>query len=196
MHDLPPITRNLLLANIAVFALDALGFRDLLMSWFALWPLTGPFAPWQLVSYSFLHSDFLHLFFNMFGVYMFGGTLEQTLGPKRYLTLYFGAVIVAALLQTIVTRYFSPSPWPTVGASGGLFGMLTAFALLFPQRELQLLFPPIPIRAWLFVTLYGIAELWLGFSRAATGIAHFAHLGGMLGGFLVVQHYRKISRLR
>ncbi len=196
MHDLPPITRKLLLANVAIFALQALGFDAFLKAWFSLWPLGSNFFPWQVVTYGFLHGDFFHIFFNMFGIYMFGSELERTLGPPRFFMLYFTSVIVAALTQTVINSYIYPSPWPTIGASGGLFGLLIAYAMLFPQRRLQLLFPPILMRAWVFVTLYGIAELWFGFSRAATGIAHFAHLGGMLGGFLVVRQYRKLTRPR
>jgi membrane associated rhomboid family serine protease len=194
MHSLPPVTRNLLFANIGFFVLQLAGFNDLLTLWFALWPLQGPFAPWQLVSYAFLHGSIPHIFLNMFGVYMFGSELERTLGPKRYATLYFSSVIVAALAQIAINSYLRPSPYPTLGASGGLFGLLIAFAMLNPNRIVQLLIPPIPMRAWVFVTLYGIFELVMGVTRTASGIAHFAHLGGMLGGWLAIQQFRRQIR--
>jgi membrane associated rhomboid family serine protease len=191
MHALPPITRNLLLANGALFALQILGLNDLLTMWFALWPLDGPFMPWQVVTYGFLHGGLAHIFFNMFGVFMFGSEIERTLGSRRYMVLYFASVIVAGFTQILVNSYLMPSPYPTLGASGGVFGLLIAFALLFPNQRIQLLFPPIPMRAWVFVTLYGLLELYLGFARAQSGVAHFAHLGGMLGGYLAIRHFRR-----
>jgi membrane associated rhomboid family serine protease len=191
MHSIPPITRFLLLANGAVFALQWLGFDSWLTQMFALWPLQGPFFPWQVVTYAFLHGDLWHIFFNMFAVYMFGGALESALGGRRFMQLYLASVIVAAIAQIVVNSYLMPAPYPTLGASGGVFGVLLGYAILYPNRRVQLLFPPIPMKAWLFVTLYGLLELYLGFSRHATGIAHFAHLGGMLGGFLAIWRFRR-----
>ncbi|HPF27801.1 MAG TPA: rhomboid family intramembrane serine protease [Steroidobacteraceae bacterium] len=186
--SLPPVTRWLLFANVGVFLLGMLGLEPLLVSLFALWPLQGPFRPWQIVTYAFLHGSYLHLFFNMFGVYMFGSEIERALGARRFVEVYVSSVVIAAVAQLIVTTYVFPAPYPTLGASGGLFGILLAFGLMFPQRRIMLLIPPIPMKAWVFVTLYGLIELGLGFSRAQTGVAHFAHLGGMLGGFLALRN--------
>jgi membrane associated rhomboid family serine protease len=188
MFALPPVTRALILANVVMFGLQALGFDALLTRWLALWPWnSGAFFPWQLLTYGFLHGGLGHLFFNMFGIYMFGAELERHFGARRYMQLYAASLLFAALAQILVGVMFVPMAGPTVGASGGLFGLLIAFALLFPRRRILLLIPPIPMPAWLFVTLYGVIELSLGFYRPQGGIAHFAHLGGMLGGFLAVR---------
>jgi membrane associated rhomboid family serine protease len=128
------------------------------------------------------------LFTNMFALYMFGPDLERLVGPKRFLTYYIVCVISAAVTQLLI------SPYPTVGASGGIFGLLLAFGLAFPHRKLMLLFPPIPMPAWLFVTLYGLLELYLGVSGLAPGVAHFAHLGGMIGGFALILYWRSQVR--
>ena len=197
--NLPPITRTLLIANIAVFVLQWL-FDPLLIVLFGLWPLhtgwgVGAFMPWQLLSYSFLHGDPMHLLFNMFALYMFGSELEQFFGSKRYLNYYLACIVSAAMLQLLVT-WQSGAAYPTIGASGGVFGLLLAFGMYFPRRMILLIIPPIPMPAWLFVTLYGALELFLGVTGSQAGVAHFAHLGGMLGGYLMIRHWREQHRRR
>jgi len=197
---IPPVTRALILANVAIFGAQAL-LGDRFVAAFALWPLgsasvLGPesgagFNLWQLVTYAFLHGNTLHLFFNMFALYMFGGEIERVFGPRRYLQYYFVSVIVAAITQLVVSGVGSATPYPTVGASGGVFGLLLAFGMLFPRRMIMLIFPPIPMPAWLFVTVYGVLELYLGVTGTSQGVAHFAHLGGMLGGFLMLRRWRR-----
>lgn len=150
----------------------------------ALWPLGDHFEAWQILSYAFLHGDLTHLLFNMLGVYMFGGDIERVVGTRRFAWLYFASVIAAALAQLGVNA-LTGSEVPTVGASGGLFGLLLVFALLFPQRKMILLILPIPMPAWLFVTLYAAVELWMGVTGTMQGVAHFAHLGGLVGGAIV-----------
>lgn len=147
------------------------------------------FMPWQLVTYAFLHGGWLHLTFNMFGLWMFGSELERIWGPRRLAFFYFASVLAAAATQLTVTS-FAGSAEPTIGASGGLFGLLIGFAVLFPKRIILLLIPPIPLPAWLFVTLYGLLELILGVTGTESGIAHFAHLGGLAGGWLVIRYWR------
>ncbi len=161
----------------------------------ALWPLHGGFMPWQLVTYAFLHGSITHLAFNMFGLWMFGRELEYSLGRKTFLQLYFASILSAALMQLLFTT-FTGSIYPTVGASGGVFGLLLAYALLFPNRIIMLLLPPIPLPAWLFVTLYAGVELALGVTGTLAGVAHFAHLGGMLGGYAVIHRWRQRARRR
>jgi len=156
---------------------------------FALWPLGSGFAPWQLVTYALLHGGLLHLAFNMYGLWMFGSALEQVWGARRLLQYYLVSVLVAGLVQLMVASG-SPMAYPTVGASGGLFGLLLGYAMLFPQLRLMLLFPPIPMPAWLFAVVFGVLELTLGVTGEASGIAHFAHLGGMLGGWLMLRYWR------
>ena len=192
-----PVTLSLLLANIAVFGLQQI-LGDSLILHFALWPvghvviagLDQPigFEPWQLVTYSFLHGNFQHILFNMFALYMFGSGVETYLGSPKFALLYFASVISAALTQLLVVSGGEPgSVAPTLGASGGVFGLLLAFGWLFPRTRLTLIFPPIPMPAWLFVTLYGLVELASGVFGTQKGVAHFAHLGGMVGAFLVLQ---------
>ncbi len=194
MPPLPPVTKNLLLICTAVFLVQFLAQRAgmPLESWFALWPLITPyFQPWQLVSYAFLHGDTFHLFFNMLGLWMFGSELERLWGAKRYLQFLLAGVLAAAVAQLLVT-WLTRSPVPTVGASGGLFALLLAFGMLFPNRIIVPLFPPIPMKARTFVMIFGGLELLLGFT-GRTGVAHFAHLGGMVGGFLMIRWWRKKS---
>jgi len=181
--------------NVIAFLLDSyLGGR--LSQELALWPIgsgavggTG-FMPWQLVTYSFFHEGFSHIFLNMLGLVMFGSDIERVWGRSRYLTYYFTCVISAGLTQLVFT-WVSGSLGPTVGASGGVFGLLLAFALLFPRRTVILIFPPIPMPAWLFVTVYGVIELLQGVTGTQAGVAHFAHLGGMLGGWLMIRYGRR-----
>ncbi len=184
LKQLPPATRAIIVANVILFLVYYLigpGFMNRL----ALWPVQTPFfEPWQVVTYAFMHGGFMHLFFNMFALFMFGRALETEWGARNFLIYYFACVLAAAGTQLLWTT-LTGSLVPTVGASGGVFGVLLAFALLYPRERLMLVFPPIPMQAWLFVTLYGILELVLGVTSSVGGVAHFAHLGGMAGGALV-----------
>ncbi len=188
MPPLLPVTQALLLANAAMFFLDML-LGNVLIQLFALWPLGGGFMPWQVVSYSFLHGGFGHLFFNMLGIWMFGSELERIWGGRRYAQFFFACVLAAAATQLLTTT-LSGSIYPTVGASGGLFGLLLAFAMMFPNRTIVPLIPPIPMKAKVFVAIYGGLELFLGVTGTVSGVAHFAHLGGMLGGYLMIRYWR------
>lgn len=193
---MPPVTLFLLVANVVIFGAQQVA-DDTLTIHFALWPLgryaipgtdlSVGFQPWQLVTYSFLHGGFAHIFFNMFALYMFGSTVERYLGSPKFATLYFASVVAAALTQlVVVSNSVSEGIAPTLGASGGVFGILLAFGWLFPRTRLTLIFPPIPMPAWLFVTLYGLVELASGVFGTPGGIAHFAHLGGMVGAFVLL----------
>jgi membrane associated rhomboid family serine protease len=130
----------------------------------------------------------------MLALYMFGSDLERVFGARRFTLYYFVCVVSAAIAQLAVAALGNLPPHPTVGASGGVFGLLLAFGLYFPQRMVMLLIPPIPMRAWLFVTLYGALELFLGVTGTQQGVAHFAHLGGMLGGYVTIRAWRSRSR--
>jgi membrane associated rhomboid family serine protease len=202
MFAMPPVTNALIITNLVVYLLEFVAEPTLLLH-FALWPLTAGgdelpvevgFRPWQLLTYSFLHGSAAHLFFNMLALYMFGSDLERLFGERRYISYYGASVIAAAIAQLTVASLSGAPPYPTVGASGGVFGLLLAFALYFPRRTVMLLFPPIPMPAWLFVTLYGFIELFLGVTGTQAGVAHFAHLGGMLGGYLLIRHWRTPRR--
>ena len=181
------MTQLLLLVTIGASLLDFAAGGPL-FAWFALWPLGSGFAPWQLLTYALLHGGLLHLAFNMYGLWMFGSELERLWGPRRLLQYYVVCVLVAGAVQLVVASG-APVPYPTVGASGGLFGLLIGYAMLFPNRTIVLLIPPIPMPAWMFAVLYGLLELTLGVTGGQSGIAHFAHLGGMLGGWLMLRYW-------
>ncbi len=160
---MPPVTKTLLIANVAVFLAQQF-IGDALIVWFGLWPLASTsfamqgmstgFLPWQVATYSFLHGNELHILVNMLGLYMFGSEVERVLGQKRYVTYYFVSVLAAALAQLAMSALSPGPPYPTVGASGGVFGLLLASGMFFPRRIVMLIFPPIPMPAWLFVIVY------------------------------------------
>jgi membrane associated rhomboid family serine protease len=193
----PPVTGALLGANVLVFMLQLAGGLPL-VEHFALWPpaTSGPrsgpgFELWQLVSYSFLHGSLLHLMFNMLALYTFGRDIERLFGSPWYLQFYFASVVAAALSHLVVTGWMGAPPIPTVGASGGVYGLLLAYGIYFPRRTVILLFPPIPLPARVFVVLFAALELYFGVTATASGVAHFAHLGGMLGGWLMIRSRRR-----
>ena len=195
---MPPVTTALIVANVAVFLLQSVAPG--LVVPFALCPLaTGglgvgaSFLPWQIVTYAFLHGSLLHLAFNMFALYMFGSALERVFGARRYAVLYFASVIAAAITQ-LVFAAVSGGVYPTVGASGGVFGLLLAYAIYFPHNRIMLLFPPVPMPARVFVVLYAALELFLGVTGTQEGVAHFAHLGGMIGAWLLLRIWRGVRR--
>lgn len=201
-RNLTPAVRTLILINIGAYALQLLlGYP--FESRLALFPLHAderfgapPFEIWQLLTYGFLHGGPEHLFFNMFALYMFGPDLERPMGARHFTIYYLVCVVGAAVTQLTVLELFDHTAAPTVGASGGVFGLLLAFGMAYPHRQLMLLFPPIPMRAWMFVTLYGVAELLMGVFGTMQGVAHFAHLGGMAAGYLLMLYWRHMARSR
>jgi membrane associated rhomboid family serine protease len=236
ISGLTPVVKNLIIINslvlLASYLLERVYGFDLSGMLGLYFPRSDNFRPHQLLTYMFMHTDFWHLFFNMYALFIFGQVLENTWGPRRFLTYYlvcgFGAVLVhetvlafeykklvEALspdqLQTVLNdgyAYFSESKiftgsamqdlqlllnTPTVGASGAIFGVLLAFGVLFPKTRLMLLFPPIPLKAKYFVMGYGAIELYLAFSQPGSNIAHVAHLGGMLFGYLMIRYWRKTT---
>jgi membrane associated rhomboid family serine protease len=190
MFSLPPVTQALIVANVVAF-LAELSLGDAIVAPFALWPLGTPqFMPWQVISYAFLHSGWTHLLFNMLGLYMFGADVERVWGGRRILVYYLTCALSAAVAQ-LVTSSVTGAFYPTIGASGAVFGLLLAFAILFPYRVVMPLFPPIPMRAPVFAGVYGALELLLGVTGTQEGVAHFAHLGGMAGGYLVIRYWKR-----
>jgi membrane associated rhomboid family serine protease len=196
--NIPPVTQALMLISGIVFLAMSLVGADVYtypFYWFGLWPLgmegqPVSFMPWQLITYGFLHGSMSHVLFNMFGVFMFGSEIERLFGSRWYASYFLVCIVTAGIAQLIVAAVSGGPPYPTVGASGGLFGLLLAFAMYFPRREIMLIFLPIPIQAWAFVLIYGAVELFLGVTGTAPGVAHFAHLGGMVGGFLMIVNRR------
>ena len=198
----PRAVKSLIAANVLMFVLQS-SSKGGLDEALALWPLGRIdghvyFHAWQIITYAFLHStgNISHLLFNMLGLWMFGAEIERYVGSWRLLACYFASVITAALTQLVVPGLLDTPPAPTIGASGGVFGLLLAYALLFPHRKVVPLIPPIPMPAWLFATIYAGVELFLGVTGTLSGIAHFAHLGGMIGSALVVLRWRGARRSR
>jgi len=190
---IPNVIFILLVANGLMFALQQFpAFRPLINA-LALWPIDSPygaFFPWQLATYGFLHGDTMHILFNMFMLWMFGRELELMMGSRRFLIYFMTGVVGAGIVQLIVAAW-QGGGYPTVGASGGVFALLLAFGMAFPNRMIMLMFPPIPMKAKYMVILFGFFELYLGVSGNAPGVANFAHLGGMLFGFLLLRYWAK-----
>jgi len=200
-NQLPPFTRTLLIANGLVFLLQQFMAQGAMLA-FALWPMVevrlpdggigSAFLPWQLLTYGFLHGNLPHLFFNMLALLMFGGPIEQLWGTRRFAIYYLVCVVGAGLVQLVVATIAAQhgNAYPTVGASGGVFGVLLAYGMMFPNHRVMLLFPPIPMKARTLVIVFGAIELVMGVGGARSHVAHFAHLGGMAFGFLLIQYWR------
>lgn len=199
---MPPITevaKNLIIINVVLYFGTIIFIPDMRPMLGLFYPTSEYFQPFQIVTHNFMHSDVTHLLFNMFGVYMFGSALEHRLGAKRFLIYYLltglGAMLLYMFTLYLEIHYFgNPGAanglmW---GASGSVFGLMAGFGLLFPNVQLQLIFPPIAMKAKYFVLIYAAFELFAGVSGINTGIAHFAHLGGALCGFLILKAWREI----
>lgn len=202
-HNALPVVVILLTLNCTAFLLLMLSPVPVLEN-FALWPIAPSgqmhfdahsprFQLWQLVSYSFLHGGLVHILINMYVLWMFGTRIELAWGSKAFAIYYFVCVIGAGLVQLIVSSMSANTGtiYPTVGASGGVFGLLLAFALTFPEERLMLLFPPVILKARWVALVYASIELIAGVTGTMEGIAHFAHLGGMLFGFLLLWYWSK-----
>lgn len=199
---LPPVVKILLISNVAIFVMQFyLGFGNDLIVHAALWPVDlsdsyssmqqrPQFQLYQLVTYAFLHGSLLHIMLNMYALWLFGSRMENEWGSRKFTIYYFVCVIGAGLVQLLVTA-LSGNYYPTVGASGGVFGLLLAFGMFFPNEVLMLIFPPIALKAKWFVLIYAAIELWAGVSGSQSGVAHFAHLGGMLFGLLLIIFWHK-----
>ncbi len=219
--ETPPVVKNLIIINCLFFMAEAIlphGLGDLLIDKLGLYYWGSEhFRLYQVVTHMFLHGGFSHLLMNMFALWMFGRQLEYDLGSARFLTYYFATGIGAGLLQMGVSwieigrleeaaQAVGMTPYMqqviaartnvvTIGASGAVFGVLLAFGMMHPNAILMLLFPPIPIKAKYFVIGYGVLELFLGVSGAQSGVAHFAHVGGMLFGFLLLRYWKKSGKI-
>lgn len=208
----PPVVLNLIIINcLMLLATQLLPAGDKILEHLALFNVQSPlFRSWQVVTYMFLHGNFSHLFFNMFALWMFGRTLEVELGSRRFLIYYMVCGIGAALLQmgvgyleysgAVADYGFRVASQllviPTVGASGAVFGLLLAFGLMHPNAIIMLIIPPIPMKAKWFVVIYGVIELFFGISGRMPGVAHFAHVGGMLWGFLLLWYWKRRGTIR
>jgi len=207
---LPPIVKNLLIINVIVFLLDSslMGFGINLRQHLALfYPESVFFRPWQYITYMFMHGSFLHLLFNMFMFWMFGYTLENVWGSKRFLFFFLFCGVGAALIHNLAVAYevwdyrqvedfaraIRTMNTPTVGASGSVYGILLAFGMMYPNMTVYvyLLFP---VKVKYMVCFLALMALFSGFGGTGGNIAHFAHLGGMLFGFILIMYWRKHRR--
>jgi membrane associated rhomboid family serine protease len=195
------VVQKLIAANVAVFVAQ-LVFHEYLLAHFALWPigrfptdtpdLVVGFQPWQIVTSAFLHGGLAHIALNLYALWSFGRFVERALGAGQFLLLYFASIVTSGAVQlAYVTLTIDSGVVPTIGASGGVFGVLLAFAMLFPHSRVMLLIPPIPMKAWVMVIIFGLVELVTGVTGTIQGIAHFAHLGGMLGALAVMLSLRR-----
>lgn len=194
------VVRNLLIINIVVFVVGTFILPpEVSNTWLSVhYPTSEYFQPVQLITYMFMHGSLTHLFFNMIGLYMFGPPIEYSWGPKRFLFYYlvagFGALALHFAVEFYQINYGGYPPEigdiPMVGASGAIFGLLAAYGMMYPNNVVQMLFPPIPMKAKYFVLLYAGLELYLGISGRQAGVAHFAHIGGALFGFLLIIYWR------
>ena len=197
--SMPIVVKTLLIANVIVFFLEFY-YGGVLITKYALWPLDESFGGLnsspptfqlhQLITYAFLHGGLLHLVLNMYVLWLFGSPVENLWGPRLFGIYYFVCVVGAALIQLIVS-WQGQNHYPTIGASGGVFGVLLAFGMFFPHVKLMLIFPPVLLQARTLVIIFVIIELLFGITGAAPGIAHFAHLGGMLFGFILIQYWKR-----
>jgi membrane associated rhomboid family serine protease len=202
LSRLPPVTKALLLANVLVFILQQL-LPDAYLAPLRLWPVAvgydpfspvASFMPWQLVTHAFMHGDLLHIAMNLMGLLMFGAELEAHWGSRRYLIFYTVCTLGAGLCQAAVATLMLTQTgelYTSLGASGGVFGLLIGYAMMFPDRRIGLLFLPVMLKARTLVIIFAVAQLALAFSGLNTGEAHFAHLGGMLFGWMLIRHWRR-----
>ncbi|MBQ7019299.1 MAG: rhomboid family intramembrane serine protease [Bacteroidales bacterium] len=215
MGSMPPVVKNLLLINVITYVITMIT-GNFMYENFALFYFKSPFfKPFQLVTHMFMHGGFTHIFFNMYTLFIFGGVLERVWGSQKFLLYYFVTGIGAALLHLGV-MYLQLQGYiadvnagdfmaraniqallstPTVGASGAIYGLLLAYGMLFPNNVMQLIFPPVALKAKWFVLIFGALELLLGLSGRGGNVAHFAHLGGMIFGFFLILYWKKNNRM-
>ncbi len=215
LGNMPPVVKNLLLINVIMYLITVIT-GNFMYEHFALFYFKSPFfKPYQLVTHMFMHGGFTHILFNMYTLFIFGTVLERVWGSRKFLFYYFvtgigaalihlgvmwlqlqgyiadlqaGDLIAKANIQALLTT-------PTVGASGAIYGLLLAYGMLFPNNEMQLIIPPVALKAKWFVLIFGALELLLGLSGRGGDVAHFAHLGGMIFGFFLILYWKKNNRM-
>lgn len=209
ISQIPTVTKNLVAINILMFIATLVNENFMVANFAMFYPASPFFKPWQILTHMFMHGGFWHIFFNMYSLLMFGSILERSLGPKKFLIFYFvtglGAVALHTGVEWMQARVFIANGaaqayqallmTPTLGASGAIYGVLIGFAMLYPQAQLMLIFPPIPVKAKWLVVIFAVIELFSGINGIQDGVAHFAHLGGMLFGWLLIRWWRKHGKL-
>lgn len=215
LSSIPAATKNIILINVCIWIMTALN-ENFMYEKFALFYPTSPFFHWwQPVTHMFMHGGFFHLFFNMYTLYFFGRVLEERWGARKFLVFYLVTGLGAALVHTGV-EWLQMNTWmtqvaegsvaaqakihalkmtPTVGASGAIYGVLMGFAMLYPDALMSLVFPPVTMKAKWFVLIFAAIELLTGVTGTGGGIAHFAHLGGLIFGFILIWYWKKTHKL-
>jgi len=199
LSNVPPVTKNLIIINVIVFLATFIGERLLktdIMGWLVLYdPKSVLFRWWQPVTYAFMHGGFWHILFNMYTLFIFGSVVERMIGSKKFIVFYIicalGAAATHMVLMTLLQGYSNPM----LGASGAVYGVMIAYAMLFPDSHLTLLFPPVTLSAKWMVIIFAVIEAITGVTGTIEGVAHFAHLGGMIFGFLLMLYWKKRGKL-
>ncbi len=194
----PPIVKNLIIVNILIYLATTLipSFEALVAQYCQLYWFSSPwFHSWQYITYMFLHGSFSHLFFNMFALWMFGRTLEDRLGPQRFMIYYIVCGVGAALIQMLVAWLTKDFGITLIGASGAVMGLLLAFGVMYPNAQIMVFPLPFPIKAKWFVMVYAAIELLFGATGYDLGVAHFAHVGGMLWGWLLLIYWKRRGKI-
>ncbi len=188
--------KHLIIINVLMFILPMMMWGEYGRTFLALYyPMYEEFAPYQFVTSIFMHGDLMHLLFNMYMLYFLGVMLESYWGPKKFLLYYLvcgvGASVFSLLIDFVMLQYMNVMPGSSWGASGAIFGLLMAAAMVFPNRKVSLILPPVTLSFKILVPLLMALELYLGMSGKNTGIGHFAHLGGAVVGFFLILFWRK-----
>ncbi len=215
MRNIPPIVKNIIILNAIMLGITYIT-GNFMYEKFSLFSFESElFRPYQFITHMFMHGDFLHLFFNMYTLWIFGSVLENIWGPHKFFLYYMVTGLGAALLHNLVIeieigsamkaaeagsilaaqKAFTLMNTPTVGASGAVYGLLLGYGMLFPNNTLQLIFPPIALKAKWFVLIFGAIELVLGLTDSEINIAHFAHLGGMIFGYFLILYWKKKNKM-
>ena len=194
MSNVPQAVKSIIIINVLVWIMTTLDRNGIILSYCSLYPGHGNilpvwYRPWTFVTYMFLHGGFAHLFFNMYALFLFGSVLERVWGTQKFLFYYFATGIGAGIIH-IGVQLLTNDFVPTVGASGAIFGLLLGYAMLYPDSMMGLIFPPITLKAKWFILIYAIIELLLGVSGAQSGVAHFAHLGGLVVGLVIMLYWK------
>ncbi len=194
--NIPAATKNLFLVNALMFIATCIN-QNFMVATFAMFYPTSPFFHWwQPVTHMFMHGGFWHLFLNMWCLLMFGSALERSIGTKKFVLFYFVAGLGAVAVHTLVQYLQGPMlNVPTLGASGAIYGIQIGYAMLYPNDIWTLVFPPVSLKAKWFVLIFIAIELFTGITGTADGVAHFAHLGGALFGFLLMLYWKKTGKV-
>ncbi|MDE7127252.1 MAG: rhomboid family intramembrane serine protease [Bacteroidales bacterium] len=215
LSSIPPVTKNIIIINVLIWIMTELNQHFMIETFAMFYPSSPFFRPWQIVTHMFMHGGFWHIFFNMYTLFIFGSVLERVWGTKKFLFFYFatglGAVALHTGVQWIEAQNYMAQiaegkaagaaslhalkMTPTVGASGAIYGLLMGYAMLFPDTVLTLIFPPVSLKAKWFVLIFAAIELSTGVFGIGGGIAHFAHLGGLLFGWLIVLYWKRNNKM-